>query len=74
MEYAAGQPFNENHLRPCPLLDNPEKLRGMVLRSKAKSTQLLDEEDVVSLTAKCEDVSIAWAARADKLWNERKHG
>jgi len=73
-EYAASQPFNENHLRPCPLLDNPEKLREMVLRSNAKSTQFLDEEDVVSLTAKCQDASMAWAARADELWNEKKHG
>ena len=24
MAYRARQPFNQNHLRPCPLLDNPE--------------------------------------------------
>lgn len=70
-EYAAGQPFNENHLRPCPLLDNPEKLRGMVERSGAHSTQLLDEEDVVSLTAKTEEASKRWAVQADVLWDER---
>ncbi len=28
MAYHDGQPFNENHLRPCPMLENPEKLRG----------------------------------------------
>ncbi len=27
MEYHKEQPFNENHLRPCPMLENPEKLR-----------------------------------------------
>jgi len=70
-EYAKGQPFNANHLRPCPLLDNPEKLRGMVQRSGAHSTQLLDEEDVVSLTAKCEEPSKAWAIRAEELWKLR---
>lgn len=70
-EYAAGQPFNKNHLQPCPLLDNPEKLRGMVRRSGARSTQLLDEEDVDSLTAKCEETSAAWAGRAAVLWEER---
>ena len=26
--YHDGQPFNENHLRPCPMLENPDKLRG----------------------------------------------
>lgn len=70
-EYAANQPFNENHLRPCPLLDNPEKLRAMVERSGARSTQLLDEEDVVSLTEKCVDASEKWAPKAEELWEER---
>ncbi len=69
-EYAAGQPFNDNLLRPCPLLDNPEKLRGMVERSGAHSTQLLDKEDVGSLTAKCEGAAEAWADRAEMLWDE----
>jgi MoaA/NifB/PqqE/SkfB family radical SAM enzyme len=73
-EYAAGQPFNKNHLRPCPLLDNPEKLRGMVKRSGAKSTQLLDEEDVDSLADKCEEASKAWAKRADEIWENRDRG
>ena len=26
MAYHDGQPFNENMLRPCPMLENPEKL------------------------------------------------
>ena len=28
--YHAGQPFNDNPLRPCPLLDNPRALQSMV--------------------------------------------
>ena len=35
MAYHDGQPFNENHLRPCPMLENPEKLREMVHKSGA---------------------------------------
>ena len=27
MAYHEGQPFNENHLRPCPMLENPSLLR-----------------------------------------------
>ena len=27
MAYHNGQPFNKNHLRPCPMLENPELLR-----------------------------------------------
>ena len=30
MAYRRRQPFNDNHLRPCPLLDNPEALAAMV--------------------------------------------
>ena len=32
MEYHKGQPFNKNHLRPCPMLENPKLLREMVER------------------------------------------
>lgn len=68
--YQAAQPFNENHLRPCPLLDNPEALRTIVHAAKARSTQPIDQEDVDSLTAKCEKAAAAWAPVADALWEK----
>ncbi|NLL53038.1 MAG: radical SAM protein [Peptococcaceae bacterium] len=69
-QYAENQPFNSNHLRPCPLLDNPEKLRAMVKASQAVSTQPLDKEDIDILTAKCEEPARNWAPVADKLWEK----
>ena len=69
-QYNESQPFNENHLRPCPLLDNPEKLRTMVQKSGAHSTQPIDREEVEDLTAKTDAISKAWAPTADKLWEE----
>lgn len=30
--YHDGRPFNENHLRPCPMLENPELLREMIAK------------------------------------------
>lgn len=30
--YHDSQPFNENHLRPCPMLENPELLREMIAK------------------------------------------
>ena len=33
MTYHDGQPFNENHLRPCPMLENPELLREMIAKT-----------------------------------------
>ncbi len=33
MAYHDGQPFNENHLHPCPMLENPELLREMIAKT-----------------------------------------
>lgn len=52
MEYYKGQPWNENHLRPCPVLDNPEKIKQAVERSGAHSTEMLAPESVDDLIAK----------------------
>ena len=73
MQYKQNQPFNENHLRPCPLLDNPGRLTSMIDNSRAKSTDMKDPEDVRNLSAKCYDVAKKWAPVADELWVE-KHG
>jgi len=69
-QYKELQPFNKNHLRPCPLLDNPEALSAMVKASGAHSTQPIDKEDVDELTAKCEKAAKEWAPVADGLWAE----
>lgn len=73
MQYKKNQPFNENHLRPCPLLDNPGRLTNMVETSGAKSTDMIYPEKVRDLSAKCYDVAQKWAPVADELW-EAKHG
>ena len=66
--YQHGQPWNENHLRPCPLLDNPEKLVQAVEASGAKSTDLQYPEDVRDLTGKCASAAAKWARTAQRLW------
>ena len=71
MQYKENQPFNENHLRPCPVLDNPEKIEEMVDKSGAHSTQPIDKEDVRDLTAKTKGAAKAWAETADKVWEEK---
>ena len=68
MEYRQNQPFNENHLRPCPMLDNPEKLREMVKRSGAHSTQMEDSETAEELTSKTEPAAEKWKPVAERLW------
>ena len=69
--YQKGQPFNGNHLRPCPLLDNPRALEGMVKASGAHSTDLAAPEDVDSLCAKCTGKAKLWSERADRIWAEK---
>ena len=68
MQYRLNQPFNNNHLRPCPLLDNPDCLVSMVEKSGAQSTDMLDPENVRSLTAKCKKAAKDWAPVADEIW------
>ena len=70
MQYKENQPFNENHLRPCPLLDNPGRLTEMVENSNAKSTDMESPEDVRELTEKCIDVAEKWTPVADDLWEK----
>ncbi len=68
MAYHRGQPFNENMLRPCPMLENPEKLRAMVAGSGAHSTDPMSPESVEHLCAKCDRYAAEWKPVADALW------
>lgn len=73
MAYHDRQPFNENHLRPCPLLDNPDALVEMVETSGAHSTDLENPEDVHCLSAKCKIPAENWEPVADELWKCTGH-
>ncbi len=68
--YRAHQPFNENQLRPCPMLENPEFLRSMVHESNAHSTDLASPEDVDKLCDKVTPYANAWAEKSAELWAE----
>lgn len=69
MQYHEHQPFNGNHLRPCPLLDNPGALTAMVEASGAKSTDMQNPEDVRELSEKCRNAAERWAPVAEELWS-----
>ncbi|MGI6205779.1 MAG: radical SAM protein [Anaerovoracaceae bacterium] len=73
MAYRDNQEFNENHLRPCPMLENPEILQRMVDETGAKSTDLITPEDVHELCGKCEAYAKSWKPVADRLWAEHPH-
>ena len=70
MAYHNGQPFNDNMLRPCPMLENPEKLREIVETSGAYSTDPESPETADHLCAKCDQYAKCWTPEADRLWKE----
>ena len=68
--YHDGQPFNNNMFQPCPMLENPQKLREMVEKSGAHSTDLQSPESADHLCGKCDSYAACWKEKADQLWNE----
>jgi len=68
--YKKGQPFNPNHLQPCPMLENPHKLIEMVNSTGAHSTDLESKESVEHLCSKCKTYAKDWEIVATDLWNK----
>ena len=72
MAYHDNQPFNDNMMRPCPMLENPEKLREMVDKSGAKSTDMQSPESADHLCSKCDSYAACWTPKSEELWEVRK--
>ncbi|MGB9793123.1 MAG: radical SAM protein, partial [Thermacetogeniaceae bacterium] len=71
-EYQKRQPFSENMLRPCPIIDNPEALREMVKATGASPTHpgadtVLSGEIGEFLDRRAAD----WKRIADQIWEKR---
>jgi len=67
--YRTRQPFNDNMLRPCPVLDNPGRLTEMVEKTGAKSTDLKCPEKAGDYCDKCVAAAEKWAPVADEIWS-----
>ena len=70
MAYHNGQPFNDNMFKPCPMLENPDKLRSMIASVGASSTDLQSPESAEHLCSKCDSYARGWDATAERLWKE----
>lgn len=68
--YHDNQPFNDNHLRPCPMLENPERLRKLVKDTGAVNTDYQDPESVDHLCDKTVPYAQDWKPVAEQLWSE----
>lgn len=73
MAYRKGQPFNDNHLMPCPMLENPHILREIIKKTGAKSTDFISQETVDELCSKCDEFSAEWAPVAKEIWESTTH-
>lgn len=73
MAYHHNQPFNSNHLKPCPMLENPGRLSEMVNDSGAHSTDMISPESAEHLENKCKPYAKQWNATAEAIWSHRKH-
>ena len=70
MLYHKGQPFNDNMLRPCPMLENPDILPAMVKKAGAHSTDLQAPETAEELCSKCKAYADTWKPVAESLWEK----
>ena len=68
MAYHDNQPFNENMLLPCPMLENPKALRAMVKKTSAVSTDYQSPESVDHLCDKTTPYAENWKGTAEELW------
>ena len=71
MAYHNGQPFNNNHLMPCPMLENPQCLEKIINETGAVSTDLESPEEVEHLCSKCKLYAEKWSVEAEKIWNKQ---
>ncbi len=66
--YQKEQPFNENHLAPCPIIDAPAALRSMVKISGARPTHRGAEQVLKGEVAEYLDaLARQWLQRAEEL-------
>ena len=70
MAYHDNQPFNDNMLRPCPMLENPEALRRMVKETGAVNTDYQSPESVDHLCDKTTPYAENWKPKAEELWGK----
>ncbi|RKO65828.1 radical SAM protein [Desulfofundulus salinus] len=70
--YQKRQPFHDNLLRPCPIIDVPQALRDIVKESGARPTHEGADTVLEGTIAACLDGrSREWGRVADRLWAER---
>jgi MoaA/NifB/PqqE/SkfB family radical SAM enzyme len=73
MAYKKNQPFSNNMLRPCPVLDNPGAISKMVAEAGAYSTEMQNPESANELFDKTINAAKAWKVKADELFDREEY-
>jgi len=67
------QPYSDNHLRPCMIIDNPHVLRELVSEENPEPTHPGAEQVLARLAPELDNYASCFKAVADKVW-ERDYG
>ena len=70
MAFRKRQPYTDNHLRPCSIIDCPQVLRDIVAETGAYPTHSGAETIVTTLAKQIDAYSCAYKKIADKAWEE----
>ncbi|MBL7060613.1 MAG: SPASM domain-containing protein, partial [Actinobacteria bacterium] len=70
MGFRKRQPYTENHLRPCTIIDNPQILRDIVAQTGAYPTHDGAETIITSLARDIDKYAESYKKIADKAWKE----
>jgi MoaA/NifB/PqqE/SkfB family radical SAM enzyme len=64
------QPHNENHLRPCMIIDNPQRFREVIEETKPYFTHKGAEEIVTQMKEDLDAYATRFGIFADRVWRE----
>lgn len=64
----ARQPHNQNHLRPCMIIDNPHVMREIIEEVQPRFTHPGAEQIYTQLKDRMDDYAARYAALADEIW------
>ncbi|MEJ2726471.1 MAG: radical SAM protein, partial [Deltaproteobacteria bacterium] len=69
-EIRSCQPHNDNHLRPCMIIDNPEVMRSLIAKTGARFTHPGAEEIYTTHRQQMDLYARNWGILADRVWEE----
>ena len=70
----ARQPHNQNHLRPCMIIDNPEIAREIIEETKARFTHPGADEIYTSRARELDEYARRYADFIEPIWEHEYLG